>query len=472
MKSEAKRIGFLKSFLVICFMIASLSYTILIVEGSIHVPIILTAAVAAVVAILHGHKWEDLEKGIVETISMTMPAILIMLAIGMIVGVWITAGIVPTMIYYGLKIISPGFFLVACCLLCAIVSLATGSSWTTAATVGIALIGVAEGLGIPLPMAAGAVISGSYFGDKISPISDTTNLAPAMAGAKLFDHIKHMVYTTGPSMVITLVLFGILGMRFSGKTIDTSPIDQMLNGLSGAFNLNILLLIVPVLVIFLVVKKVPALPGLFSGVILGGIAAMVFQGVTLSALFNASYGGYVSETGIEFVDNLLTRGGITSMYSTIGLILCAMIMGGVMDRSGMLEEVTLAILSKAKSTGSIVLATVLSCIATNILAGDQYLSIVVPGRMYKPIFDAKGLHPKNLSRCLEDAGTLTSPLIPWNTCGAYMYASLGVHPFAYIFYCYLNLINPVISIIYGYTGFTMEKIAIQSENDKNIEASA
>lgn len=458
MNTEVKRIGIVKSLLVMCFMIGSLSYTILVVEGSIHIPILLTAAVAAAVAVLHGYKWEDLEQGIVDTISMTMPAILIMLAIGMIVGIWITAGIVPTMIYYGLQILSPSIFLVAACVLCAIVSLATGSSWTTAATVGIALIGVAAGLGVPLPMAAGAVISGAYFGDKMSPISDTTNLAPAMAGSKLFDHIRHMVYTTGPSMLITLVIFGFLGMRFAGSELDTTNIDLMMTGLSGVFSLSPILLLVPVIVIALVIKKVPALPGLFSGVILGGIAAMLFQGASLGDLFNSAYSGYVSETGVEFVDNLLTRGGITGMYSTIALILCAMIMGGIMDKSGMLEEITGAIMRYAKSTGSLVTATILSCIATNILAGDQYLSIVIPGRMFKPMFDAKGLHPKNLSRCLEDAGTLTSPLVPWNTCGAYMYASLGVHPFAYIFYAYLNLINPIISIIYGYTGFTMEKL--------------
>lgn len=458
MNTEVKRIGIVKSLLVMCFMIGSLSYTILIVGGSIHIPILLTASVAAAVAVLHGYRWEDLEQGVVDTISMTMPAILIMLAIGMIVGVWITAGIVPTMIYYGLQILSPSIFLVAACVLCCIVSLATGSSWTTAATVGIALIGVAAGLGVPLPMAAGAVISGAYFGDKMSPISDTTNLAPAMAGSKLFDHIRHMVYTTGPSLLISLVLFGILGMRFVGSELDTTNIDLMMTGLSGVFNLSPILLLVPVIVITLVIKKVPALPGLFSGVILGGIAAMIFQGASLGDLFNSSYSGYVSETGIEFVDNLLTRGGITGMYSTIALILCAMIMGGIMDKSGMLQEITGAIMHYAKSTGSLVLATILSCIATNILAGDQYLSIVIPGRMFKPMFDERGLHPKNLSRCLEDAGTLTSPLVPWNTCGAYMYASLGVHPFAYIFYAYLNLINPIVSVIYGYTGFTMEKL--------------
>lgn len=456
--SETRKIGLGKIMLVLVVLVVSLTYTIRVIDGWIHVPLLLSAAVAALVAMSAGYKWEELEKGIVETMSMALPAVMIMLVIGMIVGVWITAGVVPAMIYYGLKILSPGIFLIATCIMCAVVSLATGSSWTTAATVGIALIGVGQGLGIPLPMVAGAIISGSYFGDKMSPLSDTTNLAPAMAGSNLFDHIRHMIYTTGPSMLISLVLFGLLGAKFAGRAIDTVAINQMLNTLSGAFTITPLLLLCPVFVIGIVVKKVPALPGLFSGVLLGGLFAFIFQGATLGDLFYASYEGYIGGTGVEIIDNLLTRGGIAGMYYTIGLILCAMIFGGIMDKSGMLRELTAAIMKRANSTGSLVTATILTAIATNLVAGDQYLAIVLPGRMYKDLYDEKGLHPKNLSRVLEDSGTLTSPLIPWNTCGAYMYASLGVHPFAYLPYAFLNIINPVISIIYGYTGFTMEKV--------------
>lgn len=456
--STTRKVGLGKIFFVLVVLVASLTYTIRVIDGWIHVPLLISAAVAAVVAMSSGYKWDELEKGIVETMSMALPAIMIMLVIGMIVGVWITAGVVPAMIYYGLKILSPGIFLVATCIMCSIVSLATGSSWTTAATVGIALIGVGQGLGIPLPMVAGAIISGSYFGDKMSPLSDTTNLAPAMAGANLFDHIRHMIFTTGPSMLISIVLFGILGARFAGRSIDTVSINQMLDTLSGSFNITPLLLLCPVFVIAIVVKKVPALPGLFSGVLIGGFFAMVFQGASLGDLFYASYEGYIGGTGVEIIDNLLTRGGIAGMYYTIGLIMCAMIFGGIMDKSGMLRELTAAIMRYANSTGSLVTATILTAIATNLVAGDQYLAIVLPGRMYKEMYDEKGLHPKNLSRVLEDAGTLTSPLIPWNTCGAYMYASLGVHPFAYLPFAFLNIINPLISILYGYTGITMEKV--------------
>ncbi len=277
-----------------------------------------------------------------------------------------------------------------------------------------------------------------------------------------------MIFTTGPSMLISLVLFGILGLKFAGREMDYASINQLLDTLSGSFNVSPMLLICPVLVILIVVKKVPALPGLFSGVVLGAIFAMVFQGSSVGDIFYSSYEGFISATGVEFVDNLLTRGGISGMYYTIGLILCAMIFGGIMDKSGMLRELTMHIMKYANSTGSLVLATILTAVATNLVAGDQYLAIVLPGRMYKEMYDERGLHPKNLSRVLEDAGTLTSPLIPWNTCGAYMYASLGVHPFAYLPFAFLNLINPVVSIIYGYTGITMEKVDKDAQPVENV----
>ena len=459
MDIKEKKMSIGKAAIVLLFLVASLTYTIRVVDGVIHVPILLSAAFAAVVAMMSGYTWKELEEGIVRTISMAMPAVIIMLIIGMIVGVWITAGVVPALISYGLMILSPGIFLVATCIICAIVSLATGSSWTTAATIGIALIGVGSGLGIPLPMVAGAIISGAYFGDKMSPLSDTTNLAPAMAGANLFDHIKHMTYTTGPSMLIALILYGILGIKFAGQDMNTEVVNSLTNALNTTFSISPILLLCPVLVILIVVKKVPAIPGLFSGVLIGGVFAMVFQGASLGDLFNAAYGGYSSETGVEFVDALLTRGGIEGMYYTIGLILCAMCFGGIMDTSGMLKEIALFMMKFAKGTGSLVTATVITAIVTNLVAGDQYLAIVLPGRMFKEMYEERGLKPKNLSRVLEDAGTITSPLVPWNTCGAYMHASLGVHPFAYAPYAFLNILNPIISIIYAYTGITMEKMS-------------
>ncbi len=463
---EKRKITIGPALIPILFLIAALISTLQFFGGDPHIPILASAGVAAIVAMVFGYTWKELESGVVETIKMSMSAILILMIIGMIIGTWILAGVVPTMIYYGLQIISPGIFLVATTLICAVVSLATGSSWTTAGTVGIALIGIGQGLGIPLPIVAGAIISGSYFGDKMSPLSDTTNLAPSMAGADLFDHIRHMIFTTGPSLIISLILYGILGIKYAGNAMDMGSINTILEGLSSQFAISPLLLIPPVLVIVIVVLKVPAIPGLIGGTILGGLFAFIFQGSGMTDIIGAAHYGFSSDTGVAAIDKLLSRGGLDGMMWTVSLILCAMAFGGIMEKSGMLQTIAEYILKMANSTGSIVLSTVLTAIAINLLAGDQYLSIVVPGRMYKDIYDKRGLHPKNLSRVLEDSGTLTSPLIPWNTCGSFMWNTLGVHPFAYLPYAFLNLINPLISIFYGYTGITMEKVKDEDSSEQ------
>lgn len=457
---NTKRIPLWQVMLLLLFLVVTLFYTVRSIDGWVHIPLILSAAVGIIIAIINGYKWDYIEKGIIENINRSMQAIIILLVIGMLIGTWISAGIVPTMIYYGLKILSPGIFLVATCIICSIVSLATGSSWTTAGTVGIALIGVGAGLGINLAIVAGAIISGAYFGDKMSPLSDTTNLAPAMAGANLFDHIRHMIFTTGPSLIIALILYGIIGMKYAGSDLDYAAIEEILTGLSSNFNISPVLLLPPLLVILMVVFKIPAIPGLFGGVVLGGIFALIFQdGVTLADLFYVTYEGYIPDTGSDFINSLLERGGLSGMYYTVSLILCAMTMGGVMDSTGMLNSLAEKMLVFAKNTGSLVLVTIVSCIFTNVVACDQYLALVVPGRMYKEVFEDRRLKPKNLSRCLEDSGTLTSPLIPWNTCGSYMHSALGIHPFAYLPYAFLNLINPLVSIFYGFTGLTMEKMS-------------
>ncbi|HNR05305.1 MAG TPA: Na+/H+ antiporter NhaC [Bacillota bacterium] len=429
------------------------------VGQDVHVPLILGALIASIVAITRlGYTWKEVEDGIVSTISDTMQAILILAIIGMIIGTWILGGIVPTLIYYGLQILSPSFFLIAACLLCCVVSLATGSSWTTAGTVGIALMGVAAGLGVNPGAAAGAIISGAYFGDKMSPLSDTTNLAPAMAGANLFDHVRHMVYTTGVSLIIALIGFGILGAGYAGKELDISAINEILALMSDNFVINPLLLLVPLIVIVMVARKVPAIPGLFIGTLLGGLAAMIFQGASFAGVMDAMQYGVVSETGNAIIDELLTRGGYQSMMWTISLILAALTFGGVLEKTGMLETIGKVILGYAKSTGALVTATIITSIFTNVLAGDQYLALVLPGKMYKDEYRKRGLAPRNLSRCLEDAGTLTSPLVPWNTCGATMSTYLGVPTIQYIPYCFLNLVNPIVSIVFGFTGITMMKL--------------
>lgn len=439
--------------------VALLMYTILVVGGDVHIPLVIGAVIVAIIAVYRlGFTWGEIEEGFIETISATMQAILILAIIGMIIGTWILGGIVPTLIYYGLQVLSPSFFLIASLILCSIVSLATGSSWTTAGTVGIALMGVAAGLGVPAPMAAGAIISGAYFGDKMSPLSDTTNLAPAMAGSTLFDHIRHMFYTTGVSYIIALIAFGIMGSRFAGKELDVAAINELLNIMKENFNISPLLLLVPVIVIVLVAKKTPAIPGLMIGTLLGGFAALIFQGATVGEVLDAMQYGVVSETGNEILDTLLTRGGLQSMMWTISLILCALTFGGMLEKTGLLETIAKRVLVYAKSTGSLVTATIVTSIFTNALAGDQYLAIVLPGRMYKEEFHKRGLAPRNLSRCLEDAGTMTSSLFPWNTCGAAMSGYLGVPTVEYIPYAVLNYVSPIVSIIFGYTGFTMMKL--------------
>ncbi len=448
----------------VIFLIVTLVYAIRFVEASPHIPLFTSAIFASIIAMVFLKiKWEEIEEGIVETIKMSLGAIIILMIIGMVIGTWILSGVVPTMIYYGLKILSPKIFLVATVLMCSIVSISTGSSWTTAGTVGIALMGVGMGLGIPSPVIGGAIISGAYFGDKMSPLSDTTNLAPAMAGAKLFDHIKHMVYTTGPSYIISIIFFLILGFKYGGSQMDASLISQINLGLQANFNLSPLLLLVPVIVIALVIMKVPAIPGLFAGAILGGIAAIIFQGATLGGVINALHYGYSADSGNVMINELLQRGGLNSMMGTISLIMCAMIFGGVMEKTGMLQALAEVILKMARSTGSLVVSTIVTAITMNIVAGDQYLAIVIPGRMFKGAYDERGLAPKNLSRALEDSATLTSPLIPWNTCGAFMITTLGLAPFTYIPFCILNLLNPLISIFYGFTGITMEKVDAEEE---------
>lgn len=467
-QNQTKQATFLLAMIPVLFLVATLVFVLRAGLEEAHIALFMSAIFAALFAMaILKFTWVEIEEGVVDIIKMSMGAIIILMIIGMVIGTWIASGIVPTMIYYGLKILSPGIFLVATLIITSIVSLATGSSWTTAATVGLALMGVGAGLDMNPAMVGGAIISGAYFGDKMSPLSDTTNLAPAVSGANLFDHIKHMFYTTIPSYTISLILFAILGMKYSNQALDQTAIDSLLAALEASFNINLGLLLVPVIVIALVVMKVPAIPGLFGGAVLGGLAMMIFQDNALVDVFQAMMNGVSSDPDAwavfvpsdnPIVSDLISGGGLQSMMWTVSLILSAMVFGGVMEKTGMLKALANGILSVAKGTGGLVAATIFTAIAMNLIAGDQYLAIVIPGRMYKSSFDEAGLHPKNLSRALEDSATLTSPLIPWNTCGAFMIGALGLAPWVYVPYCFLNIINPILSLIYGFTGFSMHKI--------------
>lgn len=463
MTDKRKRIRLGTALIPVVFLIVVLALTIGVFKQPPHIPLIGAAAVAACVAIILKHPWKEIHEGMVHGITLAMGAILILMVVGTMIGTWIMGGIVPSMIYYGLKVLSPGIFLVATLIICSIVSLGTGSSWSTAGTVGVALVGVGQGLGVPVAMVAGAIISGAYFGDKMSPLSDTTNLAPAVAGTDLFSHIRHMVYTTGPGYIISIILYGLLGTRFSGGGMKAGNIEVILSTIKSNFFIHPILLLPPLLVIVMVVKKIPPLPALLGGTALGGIFAMFAQSKPLAEVIQAAQSGYVSQSGVKMVDDLLTRGGLESMMPTVALIICALSFGGIMEKTGMLETLARSLLQRVKRTGSLVAITIFSCIGLNVIASDQYMAIVIPGRMYKKAFDERGLHPKNLSRCLEDSGTLTSPLIPWNSCGAFMHATLGVNPLLYLPYAFLNLSNPLVSLFYGYTGITMEKV---KESDK------
>jgi len=452
----------------VIILIIMLGYSIFILgldmeTGGSHIPLILGAAVAAICATYLGYSWKEIQDSLVKGITLGLSATLILLVIGGLIGTWILSGIVPAMIYYGLQMISPSIFLVTSCIICAVVSISTGSSWSTAGTIGVALVGIGSTMGIPPAMVAGAIVSGGYFGDKMSPLSDTTNLAPATAGTDLFTHVRHMFYTGVPSLIVALILFAIIGARYSGGSAESEDVRVMLDTINTAFNISPWLLFAPLLVIFMVIFKIPALPALLGGTILGAVVAGLAQGSPLIEIIKVSFSGFESATGVAAVDDLLSRGGIMSMMSTIALIFCALGFGGVMEGSQMLEKIAASILSLARSVGSLVATTVFTCIGMNIIAPDQYLSIVVPGRMYRTAFTKQHLHPKNLSRLLEGAGTLSSPLIPWNTCGAFMSSVLGVSAGSYFMFAFFNLINPLVCIIFGFTGITMHKMTEDEE---------
>ncbi len=458
--------------------------------GPNQIALILATAFTVIIGYRLNYSWEEMQTGIVKSIRTALPAILILLIIGALSGTWMLSGIVPTMIYYGLELMSPTYFLVATCIVCAVISMATGSSWTTAATVGIALIGIGNTMGIPPGMSAGAVISGAYFGDKMSPLSDTTNLAPAMAGTDLFTHIKYMAYTTIPSFAITLLLFLILGFSIVTKT-NAVEIDKMLLILSDTYTISPLLFLVPGLVIFLILRKVDAVPALLVGTIAGAVVAIFTQPEIIkviggfsdepSTVFNYAKQSYVAavkamatdvsiETSSIEINKLISTGGMSGMLGTIWLIICAMCFGGAMEITGLLSKITNSIVKLAKSTGSLIATTAGTCVFFNATASDQYLAIVVPGRMYADTYRERGLKPEVLSRTLEDSGTVTSVLVPWNTCGAYQTKILGVATGDYFFYCFFNLLSPLMTILFGYLNikirkYTPEEIAEQQAAD-------
>ena len=464
---ENKELNIWEALIPIFALVAMLAFNVFVfgddaISGSNQFVLLLGGALAAIVGFLNKVTFQQMMEEVAENMKSAIGAILILLMVGALGGTWLVSGIIPTMIYYGLQILNPTIFLAACVIICAIISIATGSSWTTSATVGIALVGIADALGVPLGMTAGAVLSGAYFGDKISPMSDTTNLAPAMAGTDLFTHICYMLYTTIPTITITLIVFIIIG--FNLETIGVADTSILLEAIEKSINVSPWLFFVPIIVIALIVNKTSPLIALLIGTLLGGIAALIFQPDILSSIgggktldFSTGYKGIMNaitvktsiQTDNEALNGLLTAGGMSKMIQTIWLVICDMTFGGIMDAVGALTTISKALLKLFHTTFGLFASTVASCLALNVTASDQYLAIVVPGKMYAKAFKDKGLAPENLSRTLEDSGTVTSVLVPWNTCGTYQSSVLGVDTAHYIGYAIFNWLSPFTTIVFA-----------------------
>ena len=464
---ENKELNIWEALFPVFALVGMLAYNVFVfgdsaLDGSNQFILLLGGAVAAIVGIFNKVSFELMIEEVASNIKSTTGAILILLMVGALAGTWLVSGIIPTMIYYGLQILNPTIFLAATVIICSVISVATGSSWTTSATVGIALVGIADALGIPLGMTAGAILSGAYFGDKMSPLSDTTNLAPAMAGTDLFTHIRYMTITTVPTIIITLLVFVILG--FTVEPSGTADTGAILNSIDAAFNINGWLFVVPLLVIILIVKKTPPLIALLLGTLLGAAAALIFQPNVVMQVadatelnFESAYRGLMNaitvDTSIvtenEQLNDLFSSGGMSGMLGTIWLILCAMVFGGIMDAIGALAAISKALLNLFHTTFGLFASTVVSCITLNATASDQYLAIVVPGKMFSKAYREKGLAPENLSRSLEDSGTVTSVLIPWNTCGAYHSGVLGVPVASYFVYAVFNYLSPFMTLLFA-----------------------
>ncbi len=478
-----KELSITEALIPVVALIAMLGYNVSVygdnaLSGSNQFVLLLGASVAAIVGFFNKVSFQKMMEEVAENIKSTVGAILILLMVGALAGTWLVSGIIPSMIYYGLQILSPAIFLPATVVICSIISIATGSSWTTSATVGIALIGVGGALGFDLGMVAGAVISGAYFGDKLSPMSDTTNLAPAMAGTDLFTHIRYMTITTIPTYIITLILFIILGLNVDIK--GNVDIASLLTDIEASFTISPWLFLVPVIVIGLIVKKTEPLVALLVGTLLAAVFAIIFQPHIVNQIagveqmsFQSAYKGVmdaitgkvVIQTENKTLADLFTSGGMEKMLGTIWLILCAMVFGGIMDAIGALSRISQSLLKMAHTTFGLFASTVGSCMALNITASDQYLAIVVPGKMFAKAYEEKGLAPENLSRTLEDAGTVTSVLIPWNTCGAYQSGTLGVSTFDYLPYAFFNILSPFMTLIFAAFNIKIRQLVTERNSD-------
>ncbi len=470
------KISLLDALIPVIILIIMLAYNVFVfgddaVSGSNQFILLLGGSVAAVIGFKNKVSYVEMMNEIAENIKSVAEPILILLMVGALAGTWMMSGVIPTMIYYGMMILNPTIFLAACLIICCIISLSTGSSWTTSATVGIALIGIAKALGVSPALTAGAILSGAYFGDKMSPLSDTTNLAPAMAGTDLFTHIRYMTITIIPTISITLIIFIIIGLNI--ETTGAANPDDITHVIRETFTVSPWLLVVPIVVIGLIVKKTPPFVALLIGTLLGALAAVIAQPDILVQLSGAEHYSFKSAykgvfdmmtvhteitTENETMSNLLSSGGMAGMLSTVWLIICAMVFGGAMDAIGALAKISEVLLKMFHTTFGLFASTVASCLALNVTASDQYLALVVPGKMYAEAYRDRGLAPENLSRTLEDSGTVTSVLVPWNTCGAYHSGVLGVSTSQYFMYCFFNYLSPFMTLIVAATGYKIKTL--------------
>lgn len=435
------------------FLLVSMVSSLLWLDIPIHVNLLMSIAVTLLVAWLNnGHDWKALSDAIDYGGKICIQPTIIMMLVGVMIASWIACGTVPMIIYWGLKLINPSMFLLTACLICGIVAIAIGSSWSVAGTVGIALIGIGAGLGVNPAMTAGAIISGSYLGDKMSPMSDTTNLAPAVAEADIFDHIRSMMYTTGPAFIISLVLYGVLGMQYSAESINSELVESTLAAIEANFNMNVFLLLPALVVIVMAVRKAPSIPTLLLSALTAVILAMVCQGQSLSSILNILDCGFFVDSGLAEFDKLVNRGGLQSMLWTAALGILGMLYGAIMEKTGLLTSFLEKLNPLVKTTGGLITTVIVTCTILLMATASQTLAIVVGGRMYISEFKKKDLLPQVLSRTLEDSGTIISPLVPWSLCGAYMAGTLGVSVVSYLPYAFFCWLCPILAIIYGFTG--------------------
>ena len=457
---EAKLPKIWQSLIVLLILIAALAIGILVFDADPHVPLLVGVAAAAIMALFVGYKWHEVESFMLKGIAKSLQSVVILLVIGVLVGVWIAAGIVPTMIYYGLAVLKPQIFFLAALIICSISSLATGSSWGTMGTMGVALLGIAHGLGMDIGITAGAIISGAYFGDKLSPLSDTTNLAPSMAGTDVISHIKHMLPSTILVYIICIIFFTIMGfVNYQGGTSDLSQVELYMTTLKESFYISPVLFIPPIIVIVAIALKLPAIPGITLGVVIGAIFGLIFQSdCSLGSIFSCGMDGYVATTSVDAINELLTNGGINNMTYAITLIVIAMAFGGIMEETQLLGVIVNKLKKLAKTPGGLVTITEITCIVSNVIVPDQYISIIIPGRMYAEEYNNKNLSPSSLSNTLESAGTVTSALVPWNTCGAYISTNLGVTVIQYGPWAVFNWLMPIVTIILAYFGLNLKDL--------------